>query len=108
MRVAVIDVGSNTARLLVATVADDGSVVPVAEERDYLRLGAEIERTGTLEREEDRGTPRTSAVTSPARAAELGAERSTVIVTAPGRQGASARRADGRARARRPGCRFAS
>ena len=48
MRVAVIDVGSNTARLLVADVDADGSVVPVAEERSYLRLGAEIERTGTL------------------------------------------------------------
>ena len=48
MRVAVIDVGSNTARLLVANVTADGAVVPVAEERDYLRLGAEIERTGTL------------------------------------------------------------
>ncbi len=50
MRVAVIDVGSNTARLLVANVTDDGRVVPLAEERSYLRLGAEIERTGTLGR----------------------------------------------------------
>ena len=54
MRVAVIDVGSNTARLLVANVTDDGDVEPLAQERDYLRLGAEIERTGHARPEEDR------------------------------------------------------
>ena len=31
MRVAVIDVGSNTARLLVATVTDAGDVEPIAQ-----------------------------------------------------------------------------
>jgi exopolyphosphatase / guanosine-5'-triphosphate,3'-diphosphate pyrophosphatase len=89
MRVAVIDVGSNTARLLVATVTADGSVVPVAEERHYLRLGAEIERTGTL----SKSTVAAAAATCSAyarRAAALGTDRATVIVTAPGRQGASA------------------
>ena len=43
MRVAVIDVGSNTVRLLIADVKADGEVVQVARERDYLRLGAEID-----------------------------------------------------------------
>ena len=43
MRVAIIDVGSNTARLLVANVTGKGTIVPVAEEREYLRLGAEID-----------------------------------------------------------------
>ena len=89
MRVAVIDVGSNTARLLVASVHADGSVVPVAEERSYLRLGAEIERTGNARREEDRAAAETCGAFA-RRAAELDAVRSTVIVTAPGRQGASA------------------
>jgi exopolyphosphatase / guanosine-5'-triphosphate,3'-diphosphate pyrophosphatase len=89
MRVAVIDVGSNTARLLVATVAADGSIAPVAEERSYLRLGAEIERTGRI------GTKKIAAAAAVcgahARLArELGAVRSTLIVTAPGRQAASA------------------
>ena len=42
---------SNTARLLVANVTAKGAVLPVDEERAYLRLGAEIERTGTLGRE---------------------------------------------------------
>jgi len=88
MRVAIIDVGSNTARLLVASVTPDGTVVPVAEEREYLRLGAEIERTGTL-------APETIARAAEAcgrfarTAAELAPERSAVIVTAPGRQGAA-------------------
>jgi exopolyphosphatase / guanosine-5'-triphosphate,3'-diphosphate pyrophosphatase len=89
MRVAVIDVGSNTARLLVASVEVDGSVVALVEERSYLRLGAEIERTGTL-------CEATIAMCADVcrvyvnTAEELGADRSTVIVTAPGRQGGSA------------------
>ena len=41
-------------------------------------------------------------------AAELGADRSTVIVTAPGRQGSLGGRADGQPSPRRPACRFAS
>ncbi len=89
MRVAVIDVGSNTARLLVADVGADESIVPVVEERSYLRLGAEIERTGTLgERKIAEAAATCGAFAR--RAGELGATRSTVIVTAPGRQGASA------------------
>lgn len=89
MRVAVIDVGSNTARLLVATVDADGSVVPVAEERSYLRLGAEIERTGAISAKKIAAAAETCGSYA-RRAARLGAVRSTVIVTAPGRQGASA------------------
>jgi exopolyphosphatase/guanosine-5'-triphosphate,3'-diphosphate pyrophosphatase len=89
MRVAVIDVGSNTARLLVAAVADNGSVVPVAEERSYLRLGAEIEQTGALSKKKIAATADICASFA-RQAAVLGAVRSTVIVTAPGRQGTSA------------------
>jgi exopolyphosphatase/guanosine-5'-triphosphate,3'-diphosphate pyrophosphatase len=89
MRVGVIDVGSNTARLLVAAVAPDGSVVAVAEERSYLRLGAEIERTGTVGRKKIAAAAATCGAYA-SRAAELGAVRSTVIVTAPGRQATSA------------------
>ena len=108
MRVAVIDVGSNTARLLVADVDADGSVVPVAEERSYLRLGAEIERTGTLGEREDRGGRRRScgAFAPPgggARRRPLDGDRHR-----PGPPGRLGRRADGSARARRPGSRFAS
>jgi len=89
MRVAVIDVGSNTARLLVATVEADGSVAPLAEERSYLRLGAEIERTGSIGREKIAMAAAVCGAHAEL-ARELGAVRSTVIVTAPGRQAASA------------------
>ena len=45
MRIGIIDIGSNTARLLVATV-DGVGVERIDEQRAYLGLGAEIERTG--------------------------------------------------------------
>jgi exopolyphosphatase/pppGpp-phosphohydrolase len=50
MRAGVVDVGSNTVRLLVADVRRDGSIEPVAEERAFLGLGAEIAETGALAR----------------------------------------------------------
>ena len=88
MRVGVIDVGSNTARLLVATVEDDGAVVPVAQERTYLRLGAEIERSGTLSKKKIRACAETCGEFAE-RASRLDVDLATVIVTAPGRQCAS-------------------
>ena len=90
MRVAVVDVGSNTARLLVADVAD-GRVQAVADERAFLGLGAEIARLGAL-------TPSTiaDAAATAGRFARLarraGAERLQAVVTAPGRQGAAPER----------------
>ncbi len=89
MRVAVIDVGSNTARLLVANVTAKGAIVPVAEEREYLRLGAEIERTGTLSAKKIAAAAETCGAYAQ-QIAELDVERATVIVTAPGRQGSAA------------------
>jgi exopolyphosphatase / guanosine-5'-triphosphate,3'-diphosphate pyrophosphatase len=89
MRVGVLDIGSNTARLLVADVAHDGNVVPVATESTHLGLGAEIAESGTLR-------PKTIATTAAVcrryakRARELGASRAEIIVTAPGRQWAAA------------------
>lgn len=88
MRVAVVDVGSNTARLLVADVDRRGSVVAVEEQREHLGLGAEIATTGAL-------SPSTVAEVAElcaryARCARrLGSERGEAIVTAPGRQGRS-------------------
>ena len=92
MRVAIIDVGSNTARLLVANVTGKGAVVPVAEERDYLRLGAEIERTGTLEREEDRRRRRHLRRLRPPdrRARRRARDRDRDRSRTPGRRGAGA------------------
>ena len=88
MRVGVIDVGSNTARLLVATVHDDGSVVAVAQERTYLRLGAEIERTGSIGKKRIRACAETCGGFA-GRARDLDVDVATVIVTAPGRQSTS-------------------
>lgn len=85
MRVAVIDVGSNTARLLVANVTDAGAVEPLAQERDYLRLGAEIERTGTLSPKKIAACAKTCRGFA-RRAVALDVDLATVIVTAPGRQ----------------------
>lgn len=88
MRVAVIDIGSNTARLLVADIGPDDSVTRVDVQRSYLRLGAEIERHGLI------GPAKIAEAASVAgdfasRAESLGATRLGVIVTAPGRQVAS-------------------
>ena len=88
MRVAVIDVGSNTARLLVATVGVRG-VVPVHEERALLALGDEIERFGCisdLKLAETGERVRRYA----RRVRALGCTSLIVIVTAPGRQSANA------------------
>jgi exopolyphosphatase/guanosine-5'-triphosphate,3'-diphosphate pyrophosphatase len=86
MRVAVLDVGSNTARVLVADVLRDRRVDAVEEKRERLGLGAEIARTGTLSRDSVRTVARACrAYAKLARA--LGAERAETIVTAPGRQG---------------------
>jgi exopolyphosphatase / guanosine-5'-triphosphate,3'-diphosphate pyrophosphatase len=83
VRVAVIDVGSNTARLLVADV--DDSVEPVREERVYLGLGAEILAHGGLP--EHKVAEGAAVARRFARAARrLGAERLETVVTAPGRQ----------------------
>lgn len=89
MRVGVLDVGSNTVRLLVVDVGADGSLEPVATEKEYLGLGAEIAETGTLG-----ATTIASAAALcrryAKRARALGAQRAEVVVTAPGRQGDAA------------------
>jgi exopolyphosphatase/guanosine-5'-triphosphate,3'-diphosphate pyrophosphatase len=85
MRVAVVDVGSNTARVLVADVAA-GRVRVVAERRARLGLGAEIARTGKLSRETVTTVARLCCEYAN-RARALEAERAETIVTAPGRQG---------------------
>ena len=48
MRVAVIDVGSNSVRLLVASVKRSGQVRELDRERVYLRLGDDAYRLGRI------------------------------------------------------------
>ena len=85
MRVAIVDVGSNTVRLLVAR-AGEGRLEPVLQDKAYLGLGAEIARTGAIS---SASVQATAAVCGSfaARVRELGADEAEVIVTAPGRQG---------------------
>jgi exopolyphosphatase / guanosine-5'-triphosphate,3'-diphosphate pyrophosphatase len=86
-RIAVIDVGANTLRLLVASHSG-GRVVPVHEEREQLGLGQEVERYGFIT------APKTAqaaeiALAQTRRARQLGCERVEIMVTSPGRQAAN-------------------
>ena len=47
-RVAALDLGSNSFHLLVADVSADGSVTPVLREKEMLRLGDTVARTGAI------------------------------------------------------------
>jgi exopolyphosphatase / guanosine-5'-triphosphate,3'-diphosphate pyrophosphatase len=88
MRVGIVDVGSNTVRLLVADVLDEQTVETVATDKEYLGLGAEIVASGTL-------SPASVEATASVcrrfakQARSLDVARAEVIVTAPGRQGAA-------------------
>jgi len=84
MRVAAIDVGSNTVRLLVATL-DDGSVKPVREERTAVGLARDIERTGRIPADKIERAARVARRYA-RDAAKAGATRIEVLVTAPARQ----------------------
>lgn len=84
MRIGIIDIGSNTARLLVATV-DGVNVERIDEQRAHLGLGAEIERTGGLPEPKLLETASLAAEYA-VRAASFDVEVLDVIVTAPGRQ----------------------
>jgi len=84
MRVGVIDIGSNTARLLVAEQRPRG-VERIGEAKAYLRLGAEILEYGAVRAAKLEETA-LEARRFAAVARELDATAIDVIVTAPGRQ----------------------
>lgn len=89
MRVAVIDVGSNSIRLLVAAIDPGGEAKAVERDRVYLRLGDDAYRFGSI------GARKLDELEFVAerfalRARTLGAERIETIVTAPGRQASNA------------------
>ena len=48
MRVAALDLGSNSFHLLVADVHIDGTFTAVAREKEMLRLGDEVARHGRI------------------------------------------------------------
>jgi len=49
MRVAVVDIGTNSTRLLVAEVADDGTLTELERRTRVTRLGDRVEQTGVLD-----------------------------------------------------------
>ena len=89
MTVAVIDIGSNTGRLLVARRGSTAATVAVRNERTVLGLGHEIECTGTISAEKLEQTM-VCARRYATLARAHGSTQIDVIVTAPGRQSANA------------------
>jgi exopolyphosphatase/guanosine-5'-triphosphate,3'-diphosphate pyrophosphatase len=89
VRVAVIDVGSNSVRLLVAAVEQRGDIRELHRERVYLRLGDDAYRLGRVSRRKlDELAETAELYARRARAARV--ERLETIVTAPGRQASNA------------------
>jgi exopolyphosphatase/guanosine-5'-triphosphate,3'-diphosphate pyrophosphatase len=88
MRIGVVDVGSNTIRLLVVRL-DGNELLPVTKARVRLSLGEEIERTGVVS-----GLSIAAAGKAVAKLCGLarreGVESLDVFLTAPGRQSGNA------------------
>src|SRR5262249_21054735 len=90
VRVAVVDVGSNTVRLLVAEECGDG-IAAVLERKARLGLGEEVERLGRITQEKISEVA--LAVREMAVAARgAGCAALEVVVASPGRQAANAGR----------------
>ena len=89
MRVAIIDVGSNSVRLLVAAVEQGGAMREVERDRVYLRLGDDAYHLGRI-RARKLDELELVAERFAQRARMIGVERLETIVTAPGRQASNA------------------
>jgi exopolyphosphatase/guanosine-5'-triphosphate,3'-diphosphate pyrophosphatase len=87
VRVAIIDVGANTLRLLVA-VPDGRQVLPVHQEKEQLGLGEEVERYGYISASKCAQAVDVARAQT-RRAQRLGCERIEILVTSPGRQSAN-------------------
>jgi len=51
MRIAAIDLGTNSFHLLVVDAGPDGSFVPLVREKEMLRLGDDVAREGRISRD---------------------------------------------------------
>jgi exopolyphosphatase/guanosine-5'-triphosphate,3'-diphosphate pyrophosphatase len=87
VRVAIVDVGANTLRLLVAAPAGE-RVAAVHVEREALRLGEEVERFGYITAAKAAKAAEIARAQT-RRARRLGCERVEIMVTSPGRQSAN-------------------
>ncbi len=83
VRVAVVDVGANTLRLLVADSTSHG-LEPVRRERRRTRLGEDVERFGRLTEEKIERSSE-AARKEVRRARKLGCSRIEIVVTSPWR-----------------------
>jgi exopolyphosphatase / guanosine-5'-triphosphate,3'-diphosphate pyrophosphatase len=90
MRVAVVDVGANTLRLLVAETDARGGFVPIREERRRTGLGEDVERRGRLTAEKIERSAE-AARKEVRRARKLGAARIEIVVTSPWRSAENGR-----------------
>jgi exopolyphosphatase / guanosine-5'-triphosphate,3'-diphosphate pyrophosphatase len=88
MTIGVIDIGSNTCRLLVARI-EDGAIVPLEKGRVRLAIGEEIERTGGVSETSIAGAAKAARKLC-AIARRGGVETLDIFLTAPGRQSANA------------------
>ena len=88
MVVGIVDIGSNTARLLVASIDEEGGVTQLKRERHYLRLGDDVHALGRIGPEKLDETGRIAREFARI-ARKAGVERLETIVTAPGRQAAN-------------------
>jgi exopolyphosphatase/guanosine-5'-triphosphate,3'-diphosphate pyrophosphatase len=86
-RVAVIDVGANTVRLLVAEL-HAGVASPLEEDKEQLSLGADVERDGRISKAL-LGQAEDTVARFAARARALRSVQLAVLVTSPGRQAAN-------------------
>lgn len=88
MRVASIDLGTNSTRLLIADVPADGALREVASRSVVTRLGEAVDRTGLLS---EAGMERVLTVIAEYRSLmeELGAEASVGVMTSAGRDAAN-------------------
>jgi exopolyphosphatase/guanosine-5'-triphosphate,3'-diphosphate pyrophosphatase len=88
MRVAAIDCGTNSIRLLIADVAD-GRLVDVARRMEIVRLGAGVDRTGRLS-DEALGRTRKALIGYAAEIAELGVGPVRMCATSASRDASNA------------------
>jgi exopolyphosphatase / guanosine-5'-triphosphate,3'-diphosphate pyrophosphatase len=88
VRAGVVDVGSNTIRLLVAESARRG-LASIVSERTHVGLATDVERDGEISGEKLRRVHEVAAHYA-ALAGDYGVDRLEVVVTAPGRQSANA------------------
>jgi exopolyphosphatase/guanosine-5'-triphosphate,3'-diphosphate pyrophosphatase len=88
VRVAVVDIGTNSTRLLVADVAGDGAVDELERRTTVTRLGEGVDATGRLGEEPMQRVLRTLE-TYRERWAQLGAETTTGILTSAVRDAAN-------------------